>query len=74
VKVEQGEPVAAAEDGRVCLPLPSRAQDGGLPDDDRSRYIVVQIANGASRGPLVAHLYDLGPTRGLQLVALERPD
>ena len=66
--------VDASTDGGVCLSLPSRAPDGGAPDDDRSRYVIVQIANGASRGPLVAHFYDLGPRKGLRLVGLERPE
>ena len=66
--------VLPSDAGRICMPLPSRAPDGGAADDDKSRYVVVQIANGASKGPLVAHLYDLGPKRGLQLVALERPE
>ena len=67
-------PVRVEPAGRVCTALPSRAPDGNAPDDDRSRYVVLQIANGASRGPLVAHLYDLGPRRGLRLVGIERPD
>ena len=66
--------VKASAEGQVCMTLPSRAPDGGAPDDDRSRYVIVQIANGASKGPLVAHFYDLGPKRGLRLVGLERPE
>jgi hypothetical protein len=67
-------PVFVKPDGLVCLPLPALAADGGAPADDRSRYVIVEIANGASRGPLVAHLYDLGPRQGMRLVALERPE
>jgi hypothetical protein len=56
------------------LSLPSTKPDGGLADDSPERYVVVRIANGASRAPVVLHLYDLGPKRGLKLVGLERPD
>jgi hypothetical protein len=66
-------PVVAQDDGRICLPLPSRAPSGGVADDDPSRYVVVKVTNGAAPGPLLAHLYDLGPNRGLRLVGLERP-
>ena len=66
--------VVAQEDGRVCLPVPPRANDDGARDDDRSRYVVVRLANGATRGPLVMHFYDLGPRRGLRLVGIERPE
>jgi hypothetical protein len=61
-------------EGEICMPLPHVAQDGGARDDDASRYVVVSITNGAAKGRLDAHLYDLGPTRGYKLVGLERPD
>jgi hypothetical protein len=38
------------------------------------RYVVVEITNGAARGPLRAHFYDLGPKNGFRLVGIERPD
>jgi hypothetical protein len=44
----------------------------GGADDAAERYVVVQITNGASRGPLALHLYDLGEPRGLELVGIER--
>jgi hypothetical protein len=65
--------VGEQSDGRICFPVPSRAPDGGSADDDRSRYVVVRLTNGAAPGPLLVHLYDLGPRRGLQLVGIERP-
>lgn len=66
--------VTTGPQGRTCVALASRTLDSGLADDDRSRYVVVRIANGSAPGPLVVHLYDLGPTRGLRLVGIERPD
>lgn len=65
--------VRPAPDGEVCLTLPPVADDGGAPDDAASRYVVVDIKNGYSKGPLRAHLYDLGPLRGYRLVGIERP-
>ncbi|MDB4943677.1 MAG: hypothetical protein JWP97_3211 [Labilithrix sp.] len=73
-KAEHPAVMTQGQAGRVCIPVPSRQPDGGASDDDKSRYVTVQVSNGASKGPLVAHLYDLGPKRGLQLVALERPE
>jgi len=67
-------PAVPLPDGRVCVPLPAAMPDGGLADDRAERYVVVTIANGASEAPVVLHLYDLGPKRGLKLVGLERPD
>jgi hypothetical protein len=58
----------------VCVNLPHVAPDRGPPDDDSSRYLRVSIRDGVAKGPLVAHLYDLGPTRGFRLVGLERPE
>jgi hypothetical protein len=60
--------------GEVCVDLPHVAPDGRIADDDPARYVRVRIEDGAARGPLVAHLYDLGPTRGYRLAGLERPD
>jgi hypothetical protein len=65
--------IVEQNDGRLCFPLPSRAADEGAPDDDKSRYVVVKLTNGAAPGRLVLHLYDLGPKRGLRLVGIERP-
>ncbi|MBN1610163.1 MAG: hypothetical protein JW940_26285 [Polyangiaceae bacterium] len=66
--------VVATSSGRVCVPLLHHARHGGAPDADPSRYLVVDVSNGYSRGPLRAHLYDLGPKRGFQLVGIERPE
>jgi hypothetical protein len=57
----------------VCVTLPHFAEDGGARDDDPSRYAVVDVLNGSAKGPLRAHLYDLGRTRGYRLVGIERP-
>lgn len=59
---------------RVCVTLPEIGRDGGVADDDPSRYVRVRIEDGVAKGPLVAHLYDLGPARGYRLVGLERPE
>ncbi len=68
--------VTRPQDGGVCVALPHVAADpataDGAPDDAPSRYVRVTIADGVARGPLVAHLYDLGPTRGYRLAGLER--
>ncbi|WP_437758999.1 hypothetical protein [Sorangium sp. So ce1389] len=66
--------VEASAGGGVCVRLPHIAADGGSPDDAPGRYAVVKVRNGAARGTLEAHLYDLGPKRGYRLVGLERPE
>lgn len=66
--------VRPATDGGVCVTLPHIADDGGAADDAPSRYAVVDVGNGKAKGPLRAHLYDLGPKRGFRLVGVERPD
>jgi hypothetical protein len=66
--------VERGEGGGVCLGLPHVAPDSGPPDGDASRYVRVSIRDGVAAGPLVAHLYDLGPSRGFRLVGLERPE
>jgi hypothetical protein len=40
--------------------------------DDASRYLVVDLANGAAHGSLRVHLYDLGKL-GIRVVGIERP-
>jgi hypothetical protein len=67
-------PVDRPAPGAVCVTLPHVAPDGGSPDNARERYVRVRVSDGVARGPLVAHLYDLGPARGLRLVGLERPE
>jgi len=59
---------------RICVALPHVAPDGGPADDDPGRYVRVRIDDGVATGPLVAHLYDLGPTRGYRLAGVVRPD
>ncbi len=54
-------------EGKVCVALPHAG--GAAP-----RYMSVAIRDGVVRGPLVAHLYDLGPGRGFALAGLDRPD
>ena len=58
--------------GRVCVELAHVAGDGGAADDAASRYVRVELRDGVAQGPLVAHLYDLGPSRGFVLVGVER--
>jgi hypothetical protein len=50
------------------------APDGAIPETDPARYVRVRIDDGVARGPLVAHLYDLGPSRGYRLAGIERPE
>jgi hypothetical protein len=57
---------------QICTTLPHLALDSGLPDTARQRYVRVRIEDGVAKGPLVAHLYDLGASRGYRLVGLER--
>ena len=65
--------VSARPDATLCVALPQHAFAESLRDDAPERYVVVRIDNGVARGPLLAHLYDLGP-RGYRLVGLERPE
>jgi hypothetical protein len=60
--------------GEVCLPLTHEAADGGAAPDDPSRYRVVGVDNGQSRYALAVHLYDLGPSGGFRIVAVQRPE
>ena len=55
------------------MSLAHHAADGGLADNDASRYVIVDLANGQAPGVLRAHLYDLGPKKGFALVGIERP-
>jgi hypothetical protein len=67
-------PVTPREDGTVCVQLPQRTIDPTVRDDAPVRYVVVEISNGVAPGPLVGHLYNLGPKRGYRLVGIERPE
>ncbi len=64
--------VRTEEKGRLCMRLPRVASDGGDADDDASRYLQIELRNGASDLPLRAFFYDLGPARGYRLVGIER--
>jgi hypothetical protein len=72
-KVRARPAVRVEPEGKLCVPLPRIAGDGGPADGDRSRYHIVNITNGLVPGRLEAHLYDLGPSRGHKLVAVQRP-
>jgi hypothetical protein len=67
-------PVSPRGGGAICVTLPHVAQDGGPPDDAADRYVSVTVDDGVARGSLLAHLYDLGPTRGYRLAGIERPE
>jgi len=71
---EETLPVTRQPEGAVCMTLPHVAAEGGSRDDAGERYVRVTVTDGVARGPLVAHLYDLGPTRGYRLAGLERPE
>jgi hypothetical protein len=60
--------------GDLCVDLPHVAPDGGSADDDVTRYVALRVEDGVGTGPLMAYLYDLGPTRGYRLAGLERPE
>lgn len=60
--------------GQFCVPLPRTAPNDDLADDAAERYVRVRIEDGIARGPLVAHLYNLGSARGYVLAGLERPE
>ncbi len=67
-------PVSPQPDGPICATLTHVAAEGGPPDDAAERYVRVTITNAVAGGPLVAHLYALGPVRGYRLAGIERPD
>ncbi len=60
--------------GRVCVDLRHTSADDDGPADSPARYVVVDMKNGYALGVLRVHLYDLGPSRGFRIVAIERPD
>jgi hypothetical protein len=65
-------PVERGAGGQICVSLPHVSADGGAPDDAQQRYVRVRLEDGVAEGPLVVHLYDLGPTRGYVIAGLER--
>lgn len=60
--------------GRVCASLPTSGAPLGLAADDPPRYVVLDLVNGVSPGPLRLHFYDLGADEGHRLVGIERPE
>jgi hypothetical protein len=60
------------EHEEVCVAVPPRHFDDSVAPDDPSRYVVVDVSNGAAPGVLRVHLYDLG-AKGLRIVGIERP-
>jgi hypothetical protein len=68
-----GGALASDSDSEVCVDLGSSQPAPSLPDDAPERYLKVRFYNGVAPGPLLAHFYDLGLSRGLRLVAIERP-
>jgi len=58
---------------RVCVELPHAPLSPSIAADDARRYVIVDLENGYAKGPLRAHLYDLGPGGGYRLVGVERP-
>ena len=65
--------VETSSDGKLCVTLPHQVAANAR-NDDVSRYVVVAIANGTARYPVLVHLYDLGPENGYRVVGLERPE
>jgi hypothetical protein len=74
-RYSDGSPLTVARrpGGAICIGMPHVVRDDAAPDDARSRYVRVIVEDSVARGPLVAHLYDLGARRGFRLVGLERP-
>ena len=67
-------PVEPRPNGEACVSMQHVAPDGTPADSDPSRYAVLAIDDGFSQFSLGVHLYDLGPSRGLRVVGLERPE
>jgi hypothetical protein len=65
--------VEVRDHDEVCLPLLSHETGASAPDDDVSRYVIVDVSNSVVPGVLRVHLYDLGADRGMRLVGIERP-
>jgi hypothetical protein len=66
-------PVEVRGGGEICVVLPHMAADAGLPDRSPARYVRVSVDDGVAQAPLLAYLYDLGPTRGYVLAGVQRP-
>ena len=74
VEIVRTLPVTRSGKSRVCASLTHVAPDGGTGDESPERYVQVIVMDGVAQGPLLAHLYDLGPTRGFRLAGLERKE
>jgi hypothetical protein len=72
----RGEPLSVERraEGRVCVTLRHGARLGAERADAPNRYLRVTLRSSAARGPLIAHLYDLGAEAGFALAGLERPE
>jgi hypothetical protein len=66
-------PIDVRDADEICVAVPSRQTDDSVPLDDPSRYVIVDLANGAAKGNLRVHLYDLGSKLGVRIVGIERP-
>lgn len=66
--------VEARGQGEICVLLPIVAADGKPVDDSPERYVRVRVDDGVAKAPLLAYLYDLGPSRGYVLAGVERPE
>jgi hypothetical protein len=66
-------PTSTGPAGSICAAVGSSNPASRLAPSAPERYVLVRLTNGVSTGPLVLHLYDLGPSRGLELVGIERP-
>jgi hypothetical protein len=64
---------SAGPSGSICVAVASSNPAASLGPSAKERYVLLRLTNGASTGPLLLHLYDLGPARGLKLVGIERP-
>jgi hypothetical protein len=62
--------ISMRSSSELCVELP----DVEPPSHSLYRYAMVRVTNGVSQGPLIAHLYYLGPGFGYRLVGLERPE
>jgi hypothetical protein len=67
-------PVEVRGGGEICVVLPHVAADAGLPDGSPARYVRLSVDDGVAQAPLLAYLYDLGPTRGYVLAGVQRPE
>jgi hypothetical protein len=62
-------PVEVGAEGEICVRLPRTPKDEHA---EGAGYVVIAIANGASKYPLRVHLVDRGKGEGFRLVGLER--